>query len=243
MTDKARTNRKRQFGVGLVLALLMMGVILLPGANTTSAQSTGAFGGAILDLVPTNPNPSTPNTTNTIAAVTSGAAGTSFFIQGLVFQNRAVQGDCSISPINGDPVGQWTMWGVRNGATLPAGAVGDPVSNSGISAGNIAFFNMSVELRGFNGTLHFQGTLGRVFGAIESAGHPATDLVAIVGGTGTFRSASGDGVITPFVLNGPTSIINGSGPCPATSAAAGAFQLFLKEGNRFPRFSNLIPSR
>jgi hypothetical protein len=224
MAERTRTNRSRQFGVGLVLALLMTAVILLPGASTTSAQSTGGFSGAILDLVPTG---------TTISAATTGASGGAFFVQGLVFENRSVLGNCSLD--GSDSVGVWRMWGVRAPAPSTTNSVGSPISTSGISTGNVAVVNMSIELRGFNGTLEFQGTLGRVFGAIESAGNPATDLLAITGGTGTFRGASGDAVVTPRI-NTTTNVA-----CAAGTEGAGGFQLFLKETFKGPRFTNIIP--
>lgn len=262
MAYRSRKNCDRQFGVGLMLAALMLGVILLPGASTTSAQSgAGAFQGAILELVPTNPNPTAANT-NIISTVTAGAVGSSFYIEGTVYRNRTVQADCTINALGNTPVsedqdggivGKWRMWGVRTAQktndpipTVPTSNVGQPISSTSISGGNIAVVNMSVELEGFNGTLQFQGVLGRDFGAIESAGHLASDILAITGGTGTFRGASGDGVLTPLVVN---STITGTPPfptiatpCPAASAGAGGFQLFLKEGFKPPRFTNVIPA-
>lgn len=257
MSNKARTNRTRRFSIGLVLALLMTTVISLPGASTTSAQSgSGSFQGAILELVPTSPAPG-----NSIAAVTSGAVGTSFYIEGTVYRNRTVRADCSISTLGNTPVsedqeggivGKWRMWGVRTGQktndpipTVPTSNVGQPVASTSISSGNIAVVNMSVELEGFNGTLQFQGVIGRDFGAIESAGHLASDILAITGGTGTFRGASGDGVLTPLVVNGTITgtppFPTVATPCPSSSAGAGGFQLFLKEGFKPPRFTNILP--
>ena len=197
MADKSRTNRKSLLGVGL--AFLMTLMILLPGASTTSAQSTGGFGGAILELVPTG---------NTISGITlstpTNPTGSTFYIEGIVYRNRTVSRTCTISDLGKTPVaedqdggivGRWRLWGVRTAGPAPTSGVGQPLSNSGISGGNVAVVNMSVELEGFNGTLQFQGTLGRVFGAIESSATVVSDTLAITGGTGTFRSASGDGVL------------------------------------------------
>lgn len=230
MADRARTNRNRRFGIGVVLALLMTGVILLPGASTTSAQ--GAFAGAILELI--------PDAGTSISQATAGTG--TFIIQGTVFENRSVAADCSN---HSDSIGRWTMWGVRLGGATGTTKAGDPLPANSISAGNAAVVNMSLTLKGFNGTLEFQGTLGRAFSAIDSAGHLTSDTLAVTGGTGTFRSASGDAIITPLVVN---ATITGTPPFPATATqcgaatdAAGGFQLFLREGNKSPtRFGNVL---
>jgi len=247
MADRDRTNRKSLLGVGL--ALLTTAMILLPGASMTSAQSTGGIGGAILELVPNRTKRSDSATFPLLNAIPDGANGSTFYVEGVVYLNRTVRADCSINPDtdedvvlqdDGRRVGVWRIWGVRTGATsttqTTGGITGSPNSLTG---GKVYAVNMAVDLEGYNGTLQFQGTLGRVFGAIESAGHPPSDILAITGGTGTFRSASGDGVLTPLVVGGG---ISGATPCPAGTNGAGGFQLFLKEGNKLPRFSNLIPA-
>ena len=244
MAERARTNRRRQLGIGLVLALLMTAVILLPGASTISAQSGGGFGGAILELIPTS-GTSISQAITQATAPTATTPGGLFFVQGIVFRNRSTSPSCAVInadlnvPVTEDEsglqVGVWRMWGVRAPAPAATNSVGSPVSNSGISTGSVAVVNMSVELAGFNGTLEFQGTLGRVFGAIESAGKPASDLLALVGGTGTFRGASGDALITPLV-NTTTNVA-----CAAGTFGAGGFQLALKETFKGPRFTNIIP--
>jgi len=168
-----------------------------------------------------------------------------FYIEGFVFTNRTVSRTCTISDLGNTPViedqeggrvGRWRMWGVRTAGPGTTSGVGQPLSTSGISAGNVAVVNMSVELEGFNGTLQFQGVLGRVFGLIESSATIVSDVLAITGGTGTFRSASGDAIITPLV-NSTTNVA-----CAAGTAAAGGFQLALREGNKNPtRFGNVFP--
>jgi hypothetical protein len=123
------------------------------------------------------------------------------------------------------------MWGFRVDGTGPLNAPAPPTTS--ISGGRFAVVNMSIDLEGFNGTLQLQGTLGRVFGLIESAGPSfpgiPTDILAITGGTGSFRSASGDATITPLIDSNRNNCLNG------------AFQVALKEAPKPPRFGNVIP--
>lgn len=232
---KLRMPGIRFMGASFIAALFVL--VSLISVPVSRAQSGGAFGGAILEMV-------TPGGTSIQQAIAS--AGTTFYISGIVLQRHTIQ-NCTVpagaevfvnfSAPNAPPgrrVGTWRMWGVKaandptpNNASIP------PTNN--LSGNQTAVVNMSISLDSFNGTLELQGTLGRVFGAIESAGHPLTDVLAITGGTGTFRSASGDAILTPLT-NTLGDNINGTG----TPCSQGFFQVALQESPKIPRFGNII---
>lgn len=239
-----RIIKPHHFNLGMMPLITFMFFILLGSAMPVFGQSTGAFAGAIVELAPPR---NADGSFRSIKSILDGAAaGGSFYIEGNVFVNRTVQ-NCALPAgaeslvdvafINktvvfntaGRRVGIYKIWGMMrnptNGTAAGSGQTGDNISGS-----NVASVNMSLDLENYNGTIQLQGTLGKVFGVIESAGHPLTDVLAITGGTGTFRAASGDAVLVP--LTDPSNI-----PC----SALGAFQLSLREAPKLPRFTNLIP--
>jgi hypothetical protein len=235
MIEYRRTYTLEVLAKGTLFVIISF-LILLGSASPSMAQSNGGFGGLLVELTPPRNGDGSFRTVSSILAGTP--AGGTFYIEGNVFLNRTVQ-NCvlpegaetrfSFSP-SGRRVGIYRIWGVvRNpanaGTTSGAGQSGDNLTGS-----TVASANMSIDLEGYNATLQLQGTLGKVFGAIESSGHPLTDVLAITGGTGTLRSASGDALLTPLTdANG------------AACTSLGGFQLSLREGPKPPRFGNLIP--
>jgi len=243
-------NRYKKFGskrttaMGAIFALFISLLALQANAPVSNAQ--GGFSSAIIELIPGTfgaDGAFTPGGAQTISSVLAQAGSGAFYIEGVAVQNRAIfnctlpSGDLG-TPVNfsgpggaGRRVGIWRMWGFRPGNTGINSAI-QPTNS--ITGGAVAVVNMSIDLDSFNGSLELQGTLGRVFGAVESAGPSApgvpTDVLGITGGTRTFRSASGDALITPLFDSNRNN-------CPS-----GAFQLSLREGPRFPpRFGNLLP--
>ncbi len=229
-----RTPRIRLIGGSIAVALfLLVSVVTVP---VSRAQSGGAFGGAIIELV--------PSSGATVQQAIANASST-FYISGIVVQGRTIQ-NCAVPAgadgfVNfstaGRRVGTWRMWGQKaNNDPTPNAAGLTPTDN--LSGNQTAVVNMSISLDSFNGTIELQGTLGRVFGAIESAGHPLTDVLAITGGTGTFRSASGDAILTPL-----TNIIGDNTSSSGTPCAQGFFRISLHESPRGPRFGNIFGVR
>lgn len=237
MNPYKQLSNNRTIALMAIFALFISLIVWQGNTPVSNAQSTGAFGSAIIELIPTGSSITGQTTINGVLSQTGSGP---FYIEGVVVQNRTVS-NCAVSGTDlrfnfgGTRVGIWRMWGFRTeGAGLNAAT---PPTNS-LTGGRVAVVNMSIDLESFNGTIQLQGTLGRVFGAIESAG-PAipgnpTDILAITGGTGTFRSASGDATITPLVDS--TRAI-----CPTGTTAVGGFQVALKESPRLPRFGNIIP--
>jgi len=244
MTEYRITHTRRLLERGALLVIFSF-LALLCSASPILAQSTGAFSGLIVELTPPR---NTDGSFKTISSILAGTpAGGTFYLEGNVFMNRTVQ-NCALpvgaenlvnaSFVNktvifdgpGRRVGIFKMWGVLRNPANAGTTSGSGQSGDNLSGSSVASVNISIDLESYNATLQLQGTLGKVFGAIESAGHPLTDVLAITGGTGTLRSASGDADLTPLV--------DASG-IPCTSM--GGFQLSLREGTRLPRFGNVLP--
>lgn len=236
---KSVFSGNRLLSASVLIALVALAIWRV-SPPSSSAQSTGGFGGAVVELVPVGPQ----TISQMLASTTAGGA---FYMEGNAFLNRTVSkcqvpaGATDLVNFSEDPdkpgkrVGVWRMWGVvrkdpaasaDTNSTGP-GSAGQTANN--ISGGTVAVVNMSIDLESFNGTIQLQGTLGRVFGALESAGHPLTDILAVTGGTGTLRSASGDAQITPLT--------DASGTACST---LGAFQVALQESPKLPRFGNVL---
>ena len=195
--------------------------------NAASTSAQGGFGGAMLDLVPVG--------TTVANALGTGSPG-EFFISGNVYQLKTVTCATTAAPsdsfVNFTPgatrVGTWRMWGFRSSEPVLTNSVSGQAFNN-ISAGKPAAVNMTIHLDSFNGTLELQGTLiGGTLVPGQLVSQPVSDVLAITGGTGTFRSASGDATITPI------SDANG------VNCANGSFRLVLTESSRPPRFGNVV---
>jgi hypothetical protein len=228
-------TRKNRFGAILVALSFL---VLLCSASPAFAQSAGGgFGGAILELGP----PSNDTVKNIISATPLNGA---FYAEGLVYLRGTVQ-NCAVSDASkssvflfgdGRIIGVYKIWGIKRVATTDVTTVVGGTGNN-LTGVTEAGVNMSIDLGSFNGTLQLQGTIGRVFGSIETGntnppiianpgfppvGHPLTDILAVTGGTGTFRGASGDALLTP--LTSEANNTTGSFPC-----AGGFFQVTLNE--------------
>lgn len=170
---ESRIKGKRLLGLGMVLTLLVTVGIWQVSVRTGQAQSVGSFNG--LKIVVSGIS---------AAQLTSAAAapaGTAFFRTGdaSTIGSRGSDG-CSFA--GDETVGTVRIWGVSDGT-------------GGLAA------NVNIDLRNFNGTLTGQGT---IFNIVVDALHPGQpvntdichpfgdDLIAITGGTGTFRGANGE---------------------------------------------------
>ncbi len=235
------------------LCLIFSFLALLSYASPALAQSTGGFAGAILELTP--PKDLANGSFKSIKDIIEAAGGASkdgtFYLEGNVFLNKTVKNcappsqdeemlvNAEFDPVNkvvifngpGRRVGVYRMWGVlRTAANAGTTSGSGQSSGDNLTGSTIASVSMSIDLESYNGTIQLQGTIGKVFGAIESAGHPLTDVLAVTGGTGTFRSASGDADLTPMT---------DAGGIACTSVRG--FQVALREAPKPPRFGNIFP--
>lgn len=97
MANNARTKRSRQFGLGLVLALLMT-VGIWP-VNVTTGNASPARKGPIFDIIPASTNPTIP---------TSAATAGTFVLTGQIYEFGAVnQSTCALRA-GFDQIGTWT---------------------------------------------------------------------------------------------------------------------------------------
>jgi hypothetical protein len=170
---ESRINGKRLLGVGMVLTLLVTVGIWQVSVRTGQAQSVGGFNG--LKIVVEG------ITATQLTSAASAAAGTAFFREGEAFTigNRGTDG-CSFA--SDESVGTVKIWGVSTG-------------DGGLAA------NMNIDLGSFNGTLAGQGTIFKIVVDGLHPGQPVNtdpchpfgdDIIAITGGTSTFRGANGE---------------------------------------------------
>jgi hypothetical protein len=245
MTNKLESGRKGSLSLAVALAVLFSVCVFQADAPSAVAQNVS---NSILEVVPATP----------LSSVASGAQG-SFYVEMPVFFNRTVNtSDCTVSSaaqqsffVGGNMVGTLRIWGVRTGGTTgnvtstTAGTQATNVTNTGI-----AVVNMSLDMPSFNGTIEMQGTLGRIRQDFEnlvnfgvSTGQPPTvqgaliplqDVVAITGGTGVFRGASGEATLTPLL----TQVTGSNGQVTNVNCSSGAFRLTISQVRRSSVFSD-----
>jgi hypothetical protein len=244
-TKRLRLWSNRSLPLICALALFASVCCLQSNAPTVSAQS---LSNSILEVVPTTP----------LANVTAGANGT-FYLEAQVFLNRTVNtSNCTVSTTaqqtffnGGNMVGTLRIWGVRTGtATTNASNTNASTQATNLSNTAVAVVNMSLDLPSFNGSLEMQGTLGRTrqdfeslfattggFGNGTGTGQvvaiPLDDAVAITGGTGVFRGASGEATLTPLL----TPVTNSNGTTTNVNCTSGAFRLTLSQVRRSSVFN------
>jgi hypothetical protein len=171
------------FGAILSISVIAL-VIWQSTASSTSAQSVGAFGGAIFSV--------TPNSGQTFN-LTSVPVGGVFQVEGTITSVNA----------RGQVLNTGTGTFRRSGVKLGSG---------------FAIVTDLYELRDFAGMIIAQGSLkGDIVGAIEQA-----DLLAVTGGVGTFRGASGEAQLTTI------------------DATTGAFNVVLAETRRLDQPGHFI---
>jgi hypothetical protein len=233
MTKRSGLNRKRCASV-LSALLLFIGVCCMQ-ANLPSASAQG-ISNSVLEVVPTT----------SLGSVASGGQG-SFFVEAQVFLNRTVNtSNCTISDAaqesffnGGNLVGTMRIWGFRTG-TSTGNATNATAGTQAINLTNtaLAVVNISLDLPSFNGTIEMQGTLGRTRQNFENllsfngtTGSnltiPLQDTVAITGGTGAFRGATGEATLTPLL----TAITSGTSTTNV-NCSTGAFRLTLSQVRR-----------
>jgi hypothetical protein len=209
MADKARTNRTRRFGLGLVLALLMT-VGIWP-VNVTTGNASPARRAAIFDIIPDTTNPTIP---------TSATSGT-FVLTGRIYPFRSVnQATCALLPTVDpveDRIGTWT-------ATV---VITPPITttNSSLPISTVSRFQMHhtlvldklpgiIEVGGINGLVGLNGNarpadpnfpLGPTVGPAE--------VQTATGGSFRFDGLDGTATIVPYC--GPTlATIGTTTPAP-----------------------------
>src|SRR5436853_3542480 len=246
MTNKFRLGRNRSLSLISALILFLGVCIIQANAPAVSAQNVS---NSILEVVPATP----------LSSVASGAQGT-FFVEMPVFLNRTVNtSNCTVAASlqpsffnGGNMVGTLRIWGVRTGGSTgnvtntTAGTQATNVTNTAI-----AVVNMSLDLPSFNGTIEMQGTLGRIRQDFESlvssgvsTGQPPTvqgaliplqDVVAITGGTGVFRGASGEASLSPLL----TQVTNATtGQVTNVNCSSGAFRIVISQVRRASVFTD-----
>lgn len=182
---KVKFPVRRRPLVGAILLVSLLALAIWEGStSSTSAQSTGAFGGAIFSVTPN------PEQTFNITSVPVGG----------VFQ---VEGTITSKNARGQVLSNGTGTFRRSGVKLGSG---------------FAMVTDLYILTDFNGMITAQGSVrGDVVGAIEQA-----DLLAVTGGIGTFRGASGEAQLT------------------TTDTNTGAFTVFLQETRRLDQPGRFI---
>jgi hypothetical protein len=245
MTNKLESGRKGSLSLAAVLMVLLTVCFYQANAPSAAAQNVS---NSILEVVPATP----------LSSVASGAQG-AFFVEMPVFLNRTVNtSDCTVSSdaqqsffIGGSMVGTLRIWGVRTGVSTgnvtntTAGTQATNVTNTAL-----AVVNMSLDMPSFGGTIEMQGTLGRIRQDFEnlvsngvSTGQPPTvqgaliplqDVVAITGGTGVFRGASGEATLSPLL----TQVTNSNGQVTNVNCSSGAFRLTISQVRRSSIFTD-----
>lgn len=237
---KNRSGLKRTRCLSVLSALvLFLGVGFLQ--TTPTSVSAQSLSNSILEVVPSTP----------LSSITSGGQG-QFYLEAQVFLNRTVNtSDCTVATSlqdsffnGGNLVGTMRIWGMRTGANTGnatntvAGTQATNLSNTAL-----AVVNISLDLPSFNGTLEMQGTLGKNRQNFENLitnsgiGLPTTalplqDTLAITGGTGVFRGASGEALLSPLL----TAVTSGT-TTNNVNCSTGAFRLTLSQVRRSSVFN------
>lgn len=231
MTKRSGLNRKRCVGVLSTLVLFVGFCFMQSIPPSVSAQGVS---NSILEIVPTTP----------LSSVASGAQG-SFYAEAPIFLNRTVNtSDCTIDDSaqssffeGGNLVGTARIWGFRTGVSTGNAtglAAGSQATN--LTDTSLAVVNVSLDLPSFNGTIEMQGTLGRnrqnfenLFnsGGIGQRSVPLQDTLAITGGTGVFRGATGEATLTPLL----TAVTSGN-VTTNVNCSTGAFRLTISQVRR-----------
>ena len=238
MKNRSGLNRTRCLSVLSALVFLLSACFLQANPPSVSAQG---LSNSILEVVPTTP----------LSSITSGAQGT-FYVEAQVFLGRTVNtSNCTISAAaqdsffnGGNMVGTMRIWGVRTGASTGNASnaiVGTSATNLSNTA--LAVVNVSLDLPSFNGSIEMQGTLGQNRQNFENliansgigvptSSLPLQDTLAITGGTGVFRGASGEATLTPLL----TAVTSGT-TTNNVNCSTGAFRITLSQVRRSSVFN------
>jgi hypothetical protein len=199
MANNARTNRSRQFGLGLVLALLIT-VGIWP-VNVTTGNASPAKKGPIFDIIPDSTNPTIP---------TSAATAGTFVLTGKIYEFRSVnQSTCALRAgldPNDDQIGTWTA------TVVITPVITNPNSLLQQSAGSRFQMHHTLVLDLLPGTIEVGGVNGLV--ALNGAARPAdsnfqtgptvgpAEVQTATGGSFRFEGIDGTATILPYC--GPT---------------------------------------
>jgi hypothetical protein len=198
MANNARTNRSRQFGLGLVLALLIT-VGIWP-VNVMTGNASPGRKAAAFDIVPDSTNPAIP---------TSATQGT-FVLTGKVYRLNSVN-KSTCAPTE-DPLGTWTATVVVTPPITSINSVGAPSSTA-----NRFHMHHTIVLESFPGIIEVGGLNG-LFSASGAArlvdnNFPTGPTV----GPGEVQTATG-GASRYEGLDGSATILPYCGPPLATLA-------------------------
>lgn len=168
-------NRKWIMAAVSMLTLLLS--VAIPEAGTPVAVAQGGFQDAVFDIVPDGAG---------LAALP--ATGSTFLITGKIYPFKTVnQADCSGIVASIPFLGIWRAWG------------------EAAEDGRVVM-HQSLQLTAFNGVIELQGTSGLLVatGGATPAAAPSpnfigpSEVISVVGGSGTFRSAAGEAQIRPY---------------------------------------------
>jgi len=188
-----KNNLLHKTGVLGAILLLLSLLTIQWNVKPVTAQSTGEFDGAIFDVIPD------PTTT----VVTPGSAlSSTFYLQGKMYRFRAVnQATCSLINPDEPVLGTWHAWGevATNGRLVIHHTF------------NLTALNGAFEVQGITGITLANG-MATATGALGSPSTGPTEALAIAGGSGTYKSISGQADIRPYC--GPANLVNSPDPAP-----------------------------
>jgi hypothetical protein len=212
MADRARTNLNRQFGLGLVLALLMT-VGIWP-VNVTTGNASPGRKGTIFDIIPDASNPTIPT------SATSPAVGSIFVLTGRIYEFRSVnQATCllnsNVDPV-ADQIGTWT-------ATVVITPAITTTSSTTAASGDRRFqMHHTLVLDSLPGTIEVSGVNG--LASLNGIARPAdsnfplgptvgpAEVQTATGGSFRFEGLDGTATILPYCGPVPTSPLSASPP-------------------------------
>jgi hypothetical protein len=183
IVKESRINLKRLLRTCAMMVLPIALFLCQINTPTSVAQTIGIE--SIFDIVPDTTLPTSLPSTGSLPAT-----GTTFYIQGRVFQFRTVnQADCSFRVANPKVLGTWRAWG--------------EVADDGR-----AVIKQSLTLDSVGATLEVQGTTGLPFhngpagpAILGTSGEPftgPTEILSVVGGAGALRGLNGEAQIRPY---------------------------------------------
>lgn len=183
MVNESRVNLKRLLRVCAMLAIPM--VLLLCQINTpvSGAQIIGLE--STYDIVP-----DAPSLTSLPASGSLPATGSTFYVQGKVYQFRTVnQADCTFKVANPRVLGTWRAWG-------EVADDGRVVMKQSLT---LDYAGATLEVQGTTGLPYHNGAAGPA--VIGSGGEPftgPTEVLSVVGGAGALRGFNGEAQIRPY---------------------------------------------
>jgi len=196
--------------LGAFLILLLTVVTVQLNAPLATAQSAGEFASGIFVVIP-DPAPT--------SVMPGKSVATTFYLQGKIYGFRTVnQADCSLIDADEPQLGTWHAWG-------EVAANGRLVIHHTF---NLFALNGAFEAQGITGITMANGAATAV-GATGSAATGPSEVLAIVGGSGTYKGLNGQVNIRPYC--GPASLVNSPDPVSAFTYDR-AFSVGIEQSKR-----------